>query len=453
MRLTNITPAASGIAFALALLSSNACAATWNNTVLGFEPPPPGLINTLLENESGLKEYGFNYQLNYLSQLAYNAGGGYNHSGHPAWIDQFALTFTQDLEGLTGIPDATIEGNIVNRNHNNNLTSERLQDPRVNFNDLSQESWGGQSITRLGWLTFSRSFFERQLQWRIGLMNKVQTFDQIIPCDFQLLTQCGGKTANALTWNNWNVHTWGTSLAWKVTPGITLKTGIMEQNPDAASRSHAWSWSTKGSKGFLWPVELEAKTHINHLPGIYNLGALFTNARQYDLYRGKSQIEGASDAQGYRSYNRTWFFWAGLNQQVTRHADNAERGMSLSLSHGQGDRRSNYLHSVTAASIRYRGLFDARPEDWIGLGVSYINISHHYARAQQIKNELHGIHDATNPYYSPVPGHALNAELYYRFRPLSWLELQPDLQFWHRPGGIKSTQDAWVTGLKTVVFF
>ena len=127
--------------------------------------------------------------------------------------------------------------------------------------------------------------------------------------------------------------------------------------------------------------------------------------------------------------------------------------MSLSLSHGQGDRRSNYLHSVTAASIRYRGLFDARPEDWIGLGVSYINISHHYARAQQIKNELHGIHDATNPYYSPVPGHALNAELYYRFRPLSWLELQPDLQFWHRPGGIKSTQDAWVTGLKTVVFF
>jgi porin len=453
MQLIARVPTALYATLILSIFNGYASPATWNNTVLGFEPPPPGLIKTLLESESGLKEYGFNYQLNYLNQLAYNAGGGYDHHAHTAYIDQFSLTFTQDLEALTGIPDAAIEGNIVNRNHNDNLTTKRLQDPRVNFNDLSQESWGGQSITRLGWLTFSRSFFARQLQWRIGMMNKVQTFDQIIPCDFQLLTQCGGKTANSLTWNNWNVHTWGTSLAWKMTPDITLKTGIMEQNPDAASRSHAWSWSTRGSKGFLWPTELETKTHFNHLPGIYNIGALFTNARQYDLYRGNAQTAGAQDAKGYRSYNRTWFFWAGFNQQITQHADDANRGMSISFSHGQGDRRSNYLHSVSAASLRYRGLFDARPEDWIGIGVSYINISQHYTRAQQIKNAMLGIHDANNPYYSPVPGNALNAELYYRFRPLSWLELQPDLQFWHHPGGVKQTQDAWVTGLKTVVFF
>nr|VXZ82402.1 Uncharacterised protein [Klebsiella pneumoniae] len=45
------------------------------------------------------------------------------------------------------------------------------------------------------------------------MMNKVQTFDQIIPCDFQLLTQCGGKSANSLTRNNWNIHTWGTTLS------------------------------------------------------------------------------------------------------------------------------------------------------------------------------------------------------------------------------------------------
>lgn len=77
----------------------------------------------------------------------------------------------------------------------------------MSFNDLSQESWGGGSITRLGWLTFARSFDDRRLTWRIGMMNKVQTFDQIIPCDFQLLTQCGGKSANSLTSNNWNIHT------------------------------------------------------------------------------------------------------------------------------------------------------------------------------------------------------------------------------------------------------
>jgi porin len=104
-----------------------------------------------------------------------------------AYIDQFALTFNQDLERWTGIPDARIEG-ISSTVTTMTITTKRVQDPRVNFNDLTQESWGGQSITRLGWLTFARSFDDRRLTWRIGMMNKVQTFDQIIPCDFQLLS-------------------------------------------------------------------------------------------------------------------------------------------------------------------------------------------------------------------------------------------------------------------------
>ncbi|MCV5926642.1 carbohydrate porin, partial [Escherichia coli] len=89
-----------------------------------------------------LEENGFHYNLGYLNEMAYNAGGGYDHDKHLAYIDQVALTFTQDLERWTGIPDARLEGNIVNRNHDDNLTTKRLQDPRVSFNDLSQESWG-----------------------------------------------------------------------------------------------------------------------------------------------------------------------------------------------------------------------------------------------------------------------------------------------------------------------
>ncbi len=49
---------------------------------------------------------------------------------------------TGDLERLTGMSDAKIEGLITNRNHDDNLTTERLQDQRVHFNDLAQEGWG-----------------------------------------------------------------------------------------------------------------------------------------------------------------------------------------------------------------------------------------------------------------------------------------------------------------------
>ncbi|ROP62800.1 porin [Enterobacter sp. BIGb0383] len=425
----------------------------WNGTALGFEAPQRGLLGDMLGIRPIIEDHGFHYNLGYLNQIGYNAGGGYDHDRHIAMIDQFALTFNQDLERWTGIPDARIEGNIVNRNHNDSLTTKRLQDPRVSFNDISQESWGGQSITRLGWLTFARSFDDRRLTWRIGMMNKVQTFDQIIPCDFQLLSQCGGKSANSLTWNNWNVHSWGTTLAYKLTPEVTLKGGVMEQNPQASSRSHAWSWSTKGSRGILLPVEIEARQHINGLPGAYNLGVLYTNANQADLYKGKSGGTGASDPDGYAEHSNTWFLYAGMNQQITRHSDDPLRGMSVSLSASRADARSNTMQTVAAASLRYRGLFDARPEDWIGMGVTWVDMSNDYARNQRALNQLSGVTAYSDPSYRPVPGHSVNAELYYRLRPASWLEVQPAVQYWHRPGGLAETQDAWVMALKTVVTF
>ncbi len=425
----------------------------WNGTVLGFEASTEPLLGEMLGIRQTLSENGFTYQLGFLNQLAWNGGGGYDHDSHVAYIDQFAFTFNQDLERWTGIPDARIEGNIVNRNHNDDLTTRRLQHPGVKFNDLTQESWGGQSITRLGWLTFARSFDERRLTWRIGMINKVQTFDQIIPCDFQMLSQCGGKSANSMTWNNWNVHTWGTTLDYKLTPEVTLKGGILEQNPQAASRSHAWSGSTRGSKGVLLPVEIETRPHINGLPGAYNLGALFTNAPQYDLYQGKSGGAGVDDPEGYVKRTRTWFMYAGMNQQITRHPDDANRGLSASFSLGISDQRSNYIHAIYAASLRYRGLFDARPDDWIGFGVTRIDMSNHYARQQDYLNKISGINDYHSAAYFPHPGHAFNSEIYYRFRPVPWLELQPGIQYWHHPGGVAKTQDAWVTELKTVVTF
>ncbi|MGC6387369.1 carbohydrate porin [Ewingella sp. S1.OA.A_B6] len=426
---------------------------TWSGTVLGFESQPEGMLGDMLGIRPILENNGFHYNLGYLSESAYNAGGGYNHNKKTAYIDQFSLTFTQDLEMWTGIPDAAIEGNIVNRNHNDNMTTERTQDPRVSFNDIAQESWGGQSITRLGWLTFARSFDARRLHWRIGMMNKNQDFDQIIPCDFQLLSQCGGKSANSLTWYNWNVHYWGTTVQYKLTPELTLKTGVLEQNPQAPARSHAWSWSTKGSKGFLLPVEAELKTTVNGLPGIYNLGVLFTNAPQQDLSEGKSQSNGATDLAGYNNHDRTWFMYTGFNQQITQRDGDPNRGMSVSYSLGLGDQRSNYIHYSQAVSMRYRGLFDARPDDWLGFGVTYIKMSDHYRQNQINLNNVDQVDDYGNPLYHPLPGHSVNADLYYQIKVRPWLILQPDLQYWYRPAGIKETQDAWVTGLKAIVTF
>lgn len=425
----------------------------WDGTVLGFEPQAGDLLSTDTGIRNWLERYGFRYRLAHVSQTAYNAKGGYNTDKKAEYIDQLSLTFTQSLEALTGIPDAAIEGNIINRNHDNNLTTSRLQDPRIGFNDLTQESWGGQSITRLGWLTFRRSFLDGKLQWRIGLMNKVQDFDQIITCDFQTLNLCGGKSAGSRTWYNWNVHYWGTTLQYRITPEVTLKTGLLEQNPDAPSRSHAWSVSTDGSRGILLPLEVAWKTRQFGLPGVYTLGLLYTNAKQRDLYAGASGGTGMNDPAGYRYYRNTWYLYTGFNQQLTRHADTASRGLSLSWSLGVADQRSNTRSYASSLSLRYRGPFDARPNDWLALGVSKFQASPNWRRSQNLLNQQTGVSDYQDPRYAPLPESSVNTELIYRYQVTPWLELQPGLQYWVRPGGLVQTPNAWVVGLKTTINF
>lgn len=149
-------------------IGNNVAAQTpvWSPTVLGYEPMMPGLLGDWGGMRSTLSDNGFNFALIYQTESAYNVSGGYDKSGHYAFVDQTALLFNQDLERLTGMSDAKIEGLITNRNHDDNLTTERLQDQRVHFNDLAQEGWGTGSITRLGYLTFSRTFMDKKLTWR-----------------------------------------------------------------------------------------------------------------------------------------------------------------------------------------------------------------------------------------------------------------------------------------------
>lgn len=433
-------------------ISTSLTAAPFTPTVLGFEPPPEqGLLGDMLGLRPRLTQEGFNFNFGYLSQTASNLHGGADTRHKTAYIDQFAFTFTQNLEALTGIPGAVIEGNIVNRNHNQNLATQRLQDKSVPMTDLAQESWGGQSITRLGWLTAGRSFLGGDLFWRVGLMNKVQVFDQAIPCDFQILSLCGGKSAYSMTWNNWNVHTWGTSVEWKATPELAIKLALMEQNSQAASRAHAWSVSTQHSKGVIVPVEAEWKTQVNQLPGIYTLGLSWTNAEQTHLARGVSQYWGASDPNGYAKTHNSYYLWAAANQQVTRHSNDPLRGMSLSASLGLGDKRTIRLPVVGSVSARYRGMFDARPNDWLGLGVSYVKVGSWANRDQQQQQAVAAQQNIAGDW--PMGSSAINTELFYRFQLTPWFQLQPSLQYWHNPGAVSDTPDAWVMGVKTTVTF
>ncbi|MCS5947081.1 hypothetical protein LNP25_30185 [Klebsiella variicola subsp. variicola] len=105
----------------------------WNGTRAGAEAGQQGLLGDMLGIRPILEENGFHYNLGYLNEMAYNAGGGYDHDKHRAYIDQVALTLPRIWSAGPAYRMRALEGNIVNRNHDDNLTTKRLQDPRVRF--------------------------------------------------------------------------------------------------------------------------------------------------------------------------------------------------------------------------------------------------------------------------------------------------------------------------------
>ncbi len=101
------------------------------------------------------------------------------------------------------------------------------------------------------------------------------------------------------------------------------------------------------------------------------------------------------------------------------------------------DQRTDVSHIIASLGIRYRGLFDAMPNDYIGFGGSWIDMSNRLAKTERQINQINGIYDYDNPLYQPVQGHAVNFDLYYRFRPVSWLDIQPDIQYWINPAAVR----------------
>jgi porin len=104
---------------------------------------------------------------------------------------------------------------------------------------------------------------------------------------------------------------------------------------------------------------------------------------------------------------------------------------------GVGDARVNRFGSYLGAGITAVGLVTGRADDEAGLAVAYARNGSHYLASQP-----------------PGTASAETAiELTYLVQALSWLALQPDLQYVVHPGTSPSTPNAWAFQLRFEVSF
>jgi len=117
------------------------------------------------------------------------------------------------------------------------------------------------------------------------------------------------------------------------------------------------------------------------------------------------------------------------------------------------DKATSGIESFQNIGVIYKGPFNARPKDDIGLGIARLKVNDDVTRSQRLINDSSGIDDYDNPLYVPVQHSEYNIELNYGVHMTDWLTVRPNVQYVRNPGGVYEVDNAWVAGVKIQASF
>jgi porin len=101
---------------------------------------------------------------------------------------------------------------------------------------------------------------------------------------------------------------------------------------------------------------------------------------------------------------------------------------------GVGDARVNQIASYLGGGLALTAPLASRPLDELGLAIAWARTGSHYERAQSALG---------------APAHSeATVELTYLALLASWIAVQPDIQYVHRPGNAPSAHYSLVPGLR-----
>jgi porin len=404
---------------------------------------------------SELLEQGVDVIVGYVGEAATNVHGGYNHDRTARYTAQWALGTHLDLQKLLGWDDAEFQLLVTERN-GNNLSNERISDPRAPQLSSVQEVWGRGQTWRLTQMWYRQKFFDSALDLKLGRLGVNEDFASF-PCDFQSLSFCSAPIGNVAgdVWYSGPVSQWGLRIRYNLDEQWALQVGVYEQNPSNLSTGNGFKLSGSGTKGALVPVEVVWKPTLGKeaLPGEYRLGYYHSSASANDVYDDVNGAPQALTGQAPKSRSSKHGAWIMGQQQLTTHHGDASRGLSVFASLTVHDKATSGIESFQNIGAVYKGPFDARPKDDIGLGVARLKVNDDVTKRQRLINDSTGITDYDDPLYVPVQHSEYNIELNYGVHVTDWLTVRPNVQYVRNPGGVYEVDNAWVAGLKLQASF
>ena len=390
-----------------------------------------------------LIEQGIDIKADYVGEVGANLHGGYNDDKTARYSDQFGLGVALDQQKLWGWDNTQAKIQLTNRN-GQNISNDRVGDPRAGTLSSSQEVYGRGHMVRLTQLWIQHQFLDGKLDVKAGYFGEGEDFNTF-PCEFQNLAFCGSQVGNWATnlWYNWPVSQAALRVKYNITPQLYAQIGAYNQNPSQLEHGNGFKLSGSGTKGTVLPVELVWSPKVNDLPGEYRVGYYKSTAPADDV-----KVNITNDGEDYRVRDSKHGYWFVVQQQLTSHNGDAARGLHIAANATFHDKATNIVDNYQSLMFVYKGPFDARPKDDIGIGAARIHVNDDVKKSAELINASIGATDYSDPLYTPLRNTEYNYELNYGFHVTNWLTVRPNLQYITHPGGVDQVDNALVAGLK-----
>ncbi|KVV02355.1 MULTISPECIES: carbohydrate porin [Pseudomonas] len=390
-----------------------------------------------------LIEQGIDIKADYVGEMGANLHGGYNNDKTARYSDQFGLGVALDLQKLWGWDNTQAKIQLTNRN-GQNISNDRVGDPRAGTLSSSQEVYGRGHMVRLTQLWIQHQFLDGKLDVKAGYFGEGEDFNTF-PCEFQNLAFCGSQVGNWATniWYNWPVSQAALRVKYNISPEFYAQIGAYNQNPSQLEHGNGFKLSGSGTKGTVLPVELVWSPKVNDLPGEYRVGYYKSTAPADDV-----SVDITSTGKDYRVRDSKHGYWFVVQQQLTTHNGDASRGLHIAANATFHDKATNIVDNYQSLMLVYKGPFDARPKDDIGIGAARIHVNDDVKKSAELINASIGVTDYSDASYSPLRSTEYNYELNYGFHVTNWLTVRPNLQYIAHPGGVDKVDNALVAGLK-----
>jgi len=391
-----------------------------------------------------LAERGTTFNFSYGSQVAHNFSGGTEHLTR--YTDQWTFGTTLDLDKHWGWQGGTFQFTMTDRN-GRNLGA----DANIGNSQLIQEVYGRGQTWHLTQLWLNQKLFENRLQLKFGRMTLSEDFFSF-SCDFQNLTFCSAQPGNLVGdyWVNWPTSRWAARVKYTPTPDSYLQFGVYQDNPkyvdDRWARRNGWKPNNpSGTTGALMPLEAGWQPSWHGLPGSYKLGAWYNTSEGDDLYFDVNHAPRGITGLDALQRNAQYGAYLSLQQQVSGIANG--RGATLFLNFTQADRNTARLDHQFTLGVQYKGLFEERGQDSVGLALGATHNNGRFADAVEQGNARTGQAIVAGRSYEYV------GEAYYAWVPLPSITVRPNLQYILHPGGTTRNSNAFVLGLKSILVF